>query len=157
MLEHLRDPHATLQRVRELLVPGGTLIVSLPNVESWQAERFGAAWFHHDPPRHLFAFGVKSLTRLLRQDGFDIVSVGTWSLEQNPYGFIQSLLNTHPRMFPRDQAYSTLKGLNASSAGERARDLTLVSLLTIPALLHSAAEALAGKGATMTIVARRCM
>lgn len=155
VFEHLRDPHATLQAIHRLLKPDGTLILSLPNVESWQAQRFGAAWFHHDPPRHLFAFGVRSLTRLLQQDGFAVTRVSTWSLEQNPYGFIQSWLNTRPRMFPRDQAYSTLKGLKTASGWSRLRDLTLVSMLTIPALLHSITEAFVGKGATMTIVSKR--
>jgi hypothetical protein len=98
----------------------------------------------------LFAFGVQSLTRALNQNGFRVTRVGTWSLEQNPFGFIQSWLNQ--RGYPRDRAYSTLKGLKSSNT--RAQDLLMVSLLTIPALVHSIAEAIARKGATMTIVAK---
>jgi 2-polyprenyl-3-methyl-5-hydroxy-6-metoxy-1,4-benzoquinol methylase len=34
-LEHLPDPPAVLRRLRERLNPGGTLLVSLPNVANW--------------------------------------------------------------------------------------------------------------------------
>jgi SAM-dependent methyltransferase len=36
VLEHLRDPEIALQRFAALLEPGGTAIVSLPNVRYWE-------------------------------------------------------------------------------------------------------------------------
>jgi 2-polyprenyl-3-methyl-5-hydroxy-6-metoxy-1,4-benzoquinol methylase len=35
ILEHLRDPQATLARLRPLLTPGGRLVLSTPNVANW--------------------------------------------------------------------------------------------------------------------------
>ncbi len=35
ILEHLKDPWAVLKRMRGCLAPGGTLIISLPNVAHW--------------------------------------------------------------------------------------------------------------------------
>ena len=67
--------------------------MSMPNAESAQAQRYGTHWFHHDPPRHLFGFGPHSLTHLLEDAGFRVENISTWSLEQNPFGEIQSTLN----------------------------------------------------------------
>jgi SAM-dependent methyltransferase len=113
VFEHLRDPHSTLQAIHRLLKPGGRLIMSMPNAESWQARRFGPHWFHHDPPRHLFAFGVQSLKNLLERDGFEIERISRWSLEQNPYGFVQSWLNARGY----HDAACRIKGLHATSRG----------------------------------------
>ena len=35
VIEHLRDPGAALARLRPLLVPGGRLVVSTPNIANW--------------------------------------------------------------------------------------------------------------------------
>lgn len=42
---------------------------------------------HHDPPRHLFAFGPRSLGALLDRVGFTVERVGTFSLEQGPSAY----------------------------------------------------------------------
>lgn len=39
VLEHLRDPAATLRGLTPLLAPGGLLLVSLPNAAHWTARR----------------------------------------------------------------------------------------------------------------------
>jgi SAM-dependent methyltransferase len=153
VLEHVRDPHATISRIQRLLKPGGHLFLALPNAESRQADKFGQAWFHHDPPRHLYGFGPNSLGMLLKQAGFTLERVSTSSLEQNPYGFIQSFLNA--RGYPRDRAYGVLKRTSRERAGTRFGDLVRVALLTPPALLVSTIESMRGRGATMTLIARK--
>lgn len=40
LIEHLRDPQATLARLRPLLRPGGRLVLSTPNIANW-AMRLG--------------------------------------------------------------------------------------------------------------------
>jgi SAM-dependent methyltransferase len=153
VFEHLRHPRETLLRAAMLMKPEANLILSLPNAESAQARRFSVNWFHHDPPRHLHGFGPKSLEMLLRQCGFEVISLSTWSLEQNPFGFIQSWLNE--RGYPRDRLYEVLKGISASTLTQRMTDVSWMGALSGPALALSAIESLRGAGATMTIVARR--
>ena len=105
-----------------------------------------------DPPRHLFGLGHRSLPALLAQSGFEVLSIDTWSLEQNPYGFMQSLLNAVG--FERDRAYNTLKGQPRSLAG-KTMDLLLLALLVGPGLVWSSVLSLLGRGSTMTVIARR--
>jgi SAM-dependent methyltransferase len=153
VLEHLEDPPATLRRVHELLRPGGSVLVTVPMLDSWQARLFRGHWFHHDPPRHLWAFGQRSLHALLRQSGFAPVACRTLSLVQNPYGALQSFLNALG--FPRDRAYALLKGIGHGGWVACSLDATLLGLLAGPSLAFALGEAAAGSGATAEVVARR--
>jgi SAM-dependent methyltransferase len=74
VLEHVRDPRATLQLVSELLVPGGTLYVATPDARSLAASVFRRFWHGYDPPRHLFAFTSGGLRRLLARCDFELVA-----------------------------------------------------------------------------------
>lgn len=152
VLEHVRAPHQTLRRIRRMLKAGGSLLISLPNAESRQAKRFASAWLHHDPPRHLFGFGPKSMRQLLEWTGFEVTSIKTSSLEQNPFGYIQSWLNE--RGHPRDRLYSILKGTSRATTRDKIVDLAWMSILLAPAVAASSVESATGYGATMTIHAR---
>lgn len=152
VFEHVRRPFEILKECRRLLRPGGRLVLSMPNAQSRQAKRFGLAWFHHDPPRHLFGFGIASLTPLLAQAGFHVERINTFSIEQNPFGFIQSFLNR--RRPKRDRLYHTLKGLGQVGMRDRIVDLAWLAILTIPALVMSTWESIRGGGATMLVQAR---
>ncbi len=111
VLEHLPDPRGTLLEIRRILRPGGRLVVSVPNFSSYQARWAGAAWFHLDLPRHLYHFPLPALRRLLESCGFACRSEHHFSFRQNPFGWLQSLLNKN-RSLPRNGLYRMLKRRN---------------------------------------------
>ncbi len=150
VFEHLRKPNETLEKIRLLLKPGGYFILSLPNHESWQAENFGRHWFHLDPPRHLHGFGPKSLKVLLRKHRFKTRRLSTWSLEQNPYGYIQSMLNAWG--YPTNRAYDVLKRTSREKFSNQLLDLFLVGMLVLPAAVETGISSITGRGATMMLV-----
>ncbi|MGL4648341.1 MAG: class I SAM-dependent methyltransferase, partial [Caldilineaceae bacterium] len=82
VLEHLHQPTAALREVRRLLRPGGTLVLRVPNLDSWDARLFGEAWAGLDAPRHLYVYGPKTLSATLEAAGFDIeqwdTSIGSY-------------------------------------------------------------------------------
>jgi SAM-dependent methyltransferase len=153
VLEHLRRPRETLDRIHGLLREGGAIFFSLPNHASWQARVFGPAWFHLDPPRHLHGFSPRSLGILLEATGFTVKRTSTFSLEQNPFGFVQSLLNALG--FPRDRAYQVLKASGSRLTPTGLLDLGLVAALSLPGLALSTLSSILGAGATMTVEARK--
>ncbi len=69
-LEHVHDPLEVLRQARRLLVPGGKLIVSVPNIDSLPFRWFGPAWFGLDLPRHLTHFTPATLRRMVVEAGF---------------------------------------------------------------------------------------
>ncbi|RXK88505.1 class I SAM-dependent methyltransferase [Chlorobaculum sp. 24CR] len=77
-LEHLHRLGEALDRARELLTPGGQLIIAVPNIESHDARRYGQNWIALDAPRHLYHFTPETLGKLLEKHGFSVLDLGTW-------------------------------------------------------------------------------
>jgi hypothetical protein len=75
VVEHLHDPVATLRLARELLQPGGTLSISVPNFGCWERRAFGRCCYALQLPTHLQHFTTGSLRRLLAASGFELVEL----------------------------------------------------------------------------------
>jgi SAM-dependent methyltransferase len=132
VLEHIRDVRAALAKCRELVRPGGLLVIAVPNFESLQAALARRHWFHLDVPRHYFHFRLSSLRRLLAGHGFRTVETAHFSVEQNPYGWIQSLLNVLG--FQYNLLYNLLKTTSARET-HPARFHPVQTLLSLAALV----------------------
>ncbi|MDE2292811.1 MAG: class I SAM-dependent methyltransferase [Elusimicrobia bacterium] len=159
VLEHLARPFEALEKARELLRPGGLLILAVPNSESLQARLTGADWFHLDVPRHYWHFGARSLRAAVERAGFDVVREDHFSFEQNPYGWIQSLLNgVSPRF---NLLYDSLKSRSARLPAPRPGAAAVAASLAAAALLFplsfvlSVVEAGLRRGGTVEVYARK--
>jgi SAM-dependent methyltransferase len=97
--EHLLDPQPTLDRVRGLLAPSGRLFIGVPNVDSLPARIFGRHWWNLGPPVHPFIYSPRTLTNLLRDHGFEILSVRTNSNFSGLLGSLQMRMNEHKGVF----------------------------------------------------------
>lgn len=73
VLEHLSDPRQTLQQVRELLRPGGVVVVEVPNIDCWPVKLLGRR-HRHFAKHHFTFFGPKTLSALLRDCGYEVLS-----------------------------------------------------------------------------------
>jgi len=71
LLEHIENPGAFLDRAREALAPGGTLLVTTPN--PFRASQFFKILKYGEPqihPRHTLWFDPRTLAELLDRRGF---------------------------------------------------------------------------------------
>ena len=73
VIEHLRDPAAVFASCHRALRPGGSLYLMTPNAASKGLELFGPAWWNLEDPTHVRFFSRVSVTRALRDAGFDRV------------------------------------------------------------------------------------
>lgn len=71
-LEHVHEPLPVLRAARRLLVPGGRLLVAVPNIDSLPFRWFGASWIGLDLPRHLTHFTPWTLHAMLERAGFRV-------------------------------------------------------------------------------------
>jgi predicted TPR repeat methyltransferase len=74
VIEHTPDPTRVIQRVRELLAPGGILIVNYPDIGSWIARLLGRRWPFLSSV-HLYYFTRHTIRALLKRNGFEIIEM----------------------------------------------------------------------------------
>jgi 2-polyprenyl-3-methyl-5-hydroxy-6-metoxy-1,4-benzoquinol methylase len=72
VLEHVHNPMEALRDAHRLLVPGGRLVVTVPNIDSLSFRLFGAWWYSLDLPRHLTHFTPSTLYQMIDRAGFRV-------------------------------------------------------------------------------------
>ncbi len=154
VFEHLTKPKETLQIIQKILKPGGFLFISLPNIDSIQSRLFKGKWLHLDPPKHLFFLGRSDLISQTEKLGFKLIGQTHFSLEQNPFGMQQSLLNCFFKK--REILFEALKGNTAYTKQYSPLSIMLQKLFYITTFplfaLLSVAEATLKKGGTMELI-----
>ena len=89
VLEHVHRLHAYMDKIHEILKPGGTLIIAVPNYQSLDADFYGEEWAAYDVPRHLYHFSPKSMNQLLEDHQFTLAQEKPMPFD----GFYVSLLS----------------------------------------------------------------
>ncbi|MFW6211908.1 MAG: class I SAM-dependent methyltransferase [Spirochaetota bacterium] len=77
VIEHVPDPRSFLSQVREALVERGFVVVVTPNTAGLQARLFANTW-RSAIADHMHLFSKRNLRRVLREEGFEVVSSKTW-------------------------------------------------------------------------------
>jgi len=75
VLEHVHRLHDYMERLKELLKPGGLLFIAVPNYTSRDAALYGENWAAYDVPRHLYHFSPASMEQLVKKHGLQIKSI----------------------------------------------------------------------------------
>jgi 2-polyprenyl-3-methyl-5-hydroxy-6-metoxy-1,4-benzoquinol methylase len=68
VLEHLPNLEETIQKIEALLAPDGTLIIAVPNYNSFDANHYKSHWAAYDVPRHLWHFSKSSMKIIFSKD-----------------------------------------------------------------------------------------
>ena len=74
VIEHVRDPQGWLVRIRELLLPGGILLLITPSLDSWTRRLMRSHWMEYKV-EHLHYFSAASIRLLSERSGFDEIRV----------------------------------------------------------------------------------
>lgn len=95
VLEHLPDPVASLRRCRELLAPGGRLLITTPAVGCASERLMGRGWFQFKD-EHTRLFTPRALRSALERAGLELEATGavrkTLSL-----AFVSGHFDAYPR------------------------------------------------------------
>lgn len=152
VMEHVTNPREVLKQVGRILRPGGSVILQVPNIDSWQFRIFGAKWYGLDIPRHVIDYSNDGILRLLSEVGFVVNRVRHFNLRDNAPAFVSSLF---PSLDPVSRGVrQRRRNIHESPVLAWARHLLYLMLVicTYPlAILESAS----GHGATVMIEGSR--
>lgn len=75
VLEHVPDLKNYIVTLKGLLKENGTLIVAVPNYESYDAKYYKEFWAAYDVPRHLWHFSIRSISILFSKENMKVVKI----------------------------------------------------------------------------------
>lgn len=73
VLEHIPNYEEIITQLYHKIIPGGYLVLGLPNFKSWDAHHYSNYWAAYDVPRHLFHFTKESIKRISREHDFEFI------------------------------------------------------------------------------------
>lgn len=105
VIEHVPDPLGDLRKAWGLLAPGGTIVLSTPNIDglfpmaSLPIAKKLDYWPHPEPPYHLYQFSAKTLGAMLEKAGFAVTSTRHFAIDlAYTFGQMQTLLKMPKRL-----------------------------------------------------------
>lgn len=75
VLEHVEKLNETLAKIYQVLKENGTLIIALPNKDSFDAKAYSNHWAAYDVPRHLWHFSPNDFELLANKHNFSLVDI----------------------------------------------------------------------------------
>jgi len=75
VIEHVRDPQEFFRTLGTIVTPGGVIVVTTPNYDTWWRRLMGSAWIGYQHPEHLFFFTPQTLTAFFQNAGFLVTGV----------------------------------------------------------------------------------
>ena len=73
VLEHINQLYKTIDQINKVLFDNGTLIVAVPNCNSYDAQKYGDGWAAWDLPRHIYHFTKKDIIAIFNKLGFRLI------------------------------------------------------------------------------------
>ncbi|NUM89339.1 MAG: class I SAM-dependent methyltransferase [Bdellovibrionales bacterium] len=111
VIEHIPQPNEFLRLLRRLLRPGGTLSLITPDCSSLLAKLMGKRWMEYaKPTEHIFFFSKKTLTGLLKRNGFHAAGATT----AGKHAGLDFLANRISSVIPLQLPFRRLSGLDFS-------------------------------------------
>lgn len=120
VLEHLPDLDYHFNRFSELLKNDGTLVIAVPNHESYDAEHYGVHWAAWDVPIHLWHFSKSSMKNLASKHHFEVVDVKNMAFDS----FYVSLLSEKYKNGSMRPLQAFLTGLRSNLKGRSKKNMS---------------------------------
>lgn len=110
VLEHVVNLNETLKSLHTLLNKSGTIIIAVPNRESYDANYYQSYWAGYDVPRHLWHFSQENMKSILEKSGFKLVKTLAMPIDS----FYVSLLS---ESYKNPDRWKIINAINAFKVG----------------------------------------
>lgn len=98
VLEHIHDLRPTIKKLLNILKKSGSLIIAIPNHQSWDSKYYQKSWAAWDVPRHLYHFDSESIVSLANRFNLEITSIKPLPFDSF-YVSLLSEINKNPKQY----------------------------------------------------------
>jgi 2-polyprenyl-3-methyl-5-hydroxy-6-metoxy-1,4-benzoquinol methylase len=149
VFEHIPDPVAALRGLRELLAPGGVVVISVPNARSRCAQALRQTWHNTDLPYHLHHFSAQSFAKAAELAGLAVTEMGTTSLPKATLSSAAQMLRR--KYYIPTRVAQRLIGLKRAHTMARADDANAVGEALLARFVCAASQKQGNSAATEMI------
>lgn len=75
VLEHVPNLEEQIADLKRMIKPNGTIIIAVPNFNSFDANYYGQYWAAYDVPIHLWHFSKTAIQKLFEKERLELVNV----------------------------------------------------------------------------------
>lgn len=118
VLEHVHQLSPVLNQLTSQLLPGGCLILALPNYESFDARHYQSYWAGFDVPRHLYHFNRNSIDYLANRNGLKIEHVAPMKFDSYYVSVLSEKYKHSSLSFLKGMFKGFKSNVKASKTGE---------------------------------------
>lgn len=93
VMEHVHNLHTALSEIHRVLKKKGVLCISIPNASSWEFTFFKKYWHGLHLPNHLYHFTPKSISNILKINGFQVKKIIFQKNFSNVFSSVQIYIN----------------------------------------------------------------
>lgn len=115
VLEHVPNLDEQIKELKRLLKPDGTILIAVPNFNSFDAKHYGAFWAAYDVPRHLWHFSKTAIKKLFADKGMTLVKILPMKFD----AFYVALLSEKYKTGKMNFISAFLTGLQSNSKARR--------------------------------------
>ena len=115
VLEHIPNLNQVIPQLHKLLAEQGTLLIAVPNSDSYDATYFGEYWAAYDVPRHLYHFTPSTIDPLFKKHGFHLIAQQPMSFD----AFYIAMLSTRYKTGRTNYPKSIQVGLTSNSKAKQ--------------------------------------
>ena len=103
VIEHIPDLDSSIKAIYNSIKNKGSLVIAVPNIDSFDSKHYKECWAGFDVPRHLYHFNHESLINFIEKRGFVYnyrkplifdsfyVSILSEKNRNNPFGILNGL------------------------------------------------------------------
>ena len=104
VIEHIPDLDSSIKAIYNSIKNKGSLVIAVPNIDSFDSKHYKECWAGFDVPRHLYHFNHESLINFIEKQGFIYnhrkplifdsfyVSILSEKNRNNPFGTMNGLI-----------------------------------------------------------------
>jgi 2-polyprenyl-3-methyl-5-hydroxy-6-metoxy-1,4-benzoquinol methylase len=115
VLEHVHLLNERMKKIAEIMNPDGTLIIAVPNCNSWDAHYYGKFWAAYDLPRHLYHFSPETMKILAQNHTLKIDRIIPMKLDS----YYISLLSEKYEKGNQNYFWALINGARSNSFARR--------------------------------------